>query len=93
MNLSPDSPAFRSAIEAARRADCGQCAALAGDECVYTTTPAALPVTAGTPVRPVRGYHAGRLALAGNPVPGTGVTGLFIWLRIDDQRQRSFVTA
>jgi hypothetical protein len=70
MNLSPDSPAFRSAIEAARRADCGQCAALAGDECVYTTTPAALPVTAGTPVRPVRGYHAGRLALAGNPVPG-----------------------
>jgi hypothetical protein len=70
MNISSDSPAFRSAVEAARRVDCGQCAALAGDECVCTTAPASVPVTAGTPVRPVRGYHAGRLALAASPVPG-----------------------
>ena len=85
MNLSPDSPAFRSAIEAARRADCGRCAALAGDECVYTTTPAALPVTAGTPVRPVRGYHAGRLALAGNPVPGLPPVAI-VWDNGDEPR-------
>ena len=50
MNLSSDSPAFRSAVETARRVDCGQCSALAGDECVYTMAPASVPVTAGTPV-------------------------------------------
>ena len=33
--LQADSPAFRPAVEAARLVDCGQCAALAGDECVY----------------------------------------------------------
>jgi hypothetical protein len=70
MNLSPDLPTFGSAIKAARRVDCGQCAALAGDECIYTTTPASVPVASGAPVRPVRGYHAGRLVHAGIEVPG-----------------------
>jgi hypothetical protein len=70
MNLSPDSPTFGFAIEAACRVDCGQCAALAGDECIYTTAPVSVPVTSGAPVRPVRGYHAGRLVHAGIEVPG-----------------------
>ena len=43
--------------EAARRANCGQCWALPCEECVYTTAPVSVPVTPGTPVRPVRGYH------------------------------------
>ena len=85
MNLSSDSPAFRSAVEAARRVDCGQCAALAGDECVCTTAPASVPVTAGTPVRPVRGYHAGRLALAASPVPGLPPAAI-VWDNGDEPR-------
>jgi hypothetical protein len=85
MNLSSDSPAFRSAVEAARRVDCGQCSALAGAECVYTTAPASVPVTAGTPVRPVRGYHAGRLALAASPVPGLP-PGAIVWGNDDEPR-------
>lgn len=80
-----DSPAFRSAVEAARRVDCGQCAALAGDECVYTTAPASVPVTAGTPVRPVRGYHAGRLVLAASPVPGLPPAAI-VWDNGDEPR-------
>lgn len=55
---------------AARALDCPACPALAGDECVYSTAPVSVPVVPGTAVRPVRGYHAGRLALAGSPVPG-----------------------
>ncbi|MGH3403815.1 MAG: hypothetical protein ACRDRJ_15150 [Streptosporangiaceae bacterium] len=59
-----------AAISAARALDCPVCPALAGDECVYSTAPVSVPVAPGTPMRPVRGYHAGRLALAGHPVPG-----------------------
>ena len=88
MNLSPDSPAFRSAVEAARRVPCGQCAALAGDECVYTTAPVSAPVTADTPVQPVRGYHAGRLLLAGNLVPGL-VPAAIVWANVDAPRYAS----
>lgn len=85
MNLFSDSPAFRSAIEAARRVDCGQCAALAGDECVYTTAPVSVPVTVGTPVRPVRGYHAERLALAASPVPRLPPSAI-VWDNGDEPR-------
>ena len=50
--------------EDVRRAECGACSALPGDECVYTTAPVSVPVTPGTAVRPVRGYHVARFALA-----------------------------
>ena len=50
--------------ETARRVDCGECGALPGDECVYTTVPVSVPVTRSTPVRPVRGYHVARLSRA-----------------------------
>lgn len=53
--------------EDTRRAPCPlhqSCGALAGDECVFTTVPASLPVTKGTKVLPARGYHVGRLAAA-----------------------------
>ena len=46
------------------RATCGECWAAPGDECVYTTAPVSVPVTKGTPVRPVRGYHVARFARA-----------------------------
>jgi hypothetical protein len=36
---------------------------------------------------------SGYVTPAGLAEIAPGVTGLFIWLRIDDQRQRSFVTA
>ena len=85
MNLSSDAPAFRSAVKAARRVDCGQCLALAGGEWVYTTAPVSVPVTAGTPVRPVRGYHAGRLALAASPVPGLPPAAI-VWDNGDEPR-------
>lgn len=65
-NASP--PAARSLheiCEAARRGTCGPfCGALPGDECVFTTAPASVPVTRGTPMRPVRGYHVSRFASA-----------------------------
>ncbi len=60
-------PAARSLheiCEDARRANCGACWALPGDECVYTTAPVSVPVTPGTPVRPVRGYHVARFGRA-----------------------------
>ena len=61
-------PAARSLhdiCEAARRGDCGPfCGALPGDECVFTTAPASVPVTLGTPMQPVRGYHVSRFASA-----------------------------
>jgi hypothetical protein len=46
------------------RATCGECWAPPGYECVYTTAPVSVPVTKGTPVRPVRGYHVARFARA-----------------------------
>jgi hypothetical protein len=61
-------PAARSLheiCEAARRGSCGPfCGALPGDECVFTTAPVSVPVTRGTPTRPVRGYHVSRFAWA-----------------------------
>jgi hypothetical protein len=50
--------------EDARRANCGECWAPPGDECVFTTIPVSVPVTPGTPVRPVRGYHVARFGRA-----------------------------
>ena len=46
------------------RATCGECWAAPGDECACTTAPVSVPVTKGTPVRPVRGYHVARFARA-----------------------------
>jgi hypothetical protein len=63
MNLPADPFASRAALAAARRVDCPECPALTGDECRYTTVPASLPAIPGTPLRPSRGYHAGRIAL------------------------------
>ena len=61
-------PAARSLheiCEAARRGHCGPfCGALPGDECVFTTAPASVPVTLGTSMQPVRGYHVSRFAWA-----------------------------
>jgi hypothetical protein len=61
-------PAARSLheiCEEARLGNCGPfCAALPGEECVFTTAPVSLPVTRGTPMRPVRGYHVSRFAWA-----------------------------
>ena len=50
--------------EAARQANCGECWAFPGDECVYTTVPVSVPVTPGTAVQPVRGYHVARFGRA-----------------------------
>jgi hypothetical protein len=64
---APEAPAARSLreiCEDVRRANCGECWALPGDECVYTTAPVSVPVTPGTPVRSVRGYHVARFARA-----------------------------
>lgn len=61
--------ALQAICRAARRADCGTCPAMAPEECVYTTGPVSTPVTACTPVRPVRGYHMSRLQRAA----GTGL--------------------
>jgi hypothetical protein len=61
-------PAARSLheiCEAARPGSCGPfCGALPGDECVFTTVPVSVPVTRGTPMQPVRGYHMSRFAWA-----------------------------
>jgi hypothetical protein len=46
--------------EAARLADCGHCWAVPGEECAFTAS----PVTPGTPVRPVPGYHVARFGRA-----------------------------
>ena len=55
---------LRAVCEDVRRAECGACPALPGDECIYTTAPVSVPATPGTSVRPVRGYHVARFALA-----------------------------
>jgi hypothetical protein len=61
-------PAARSLheiCEAARRGNCGPfCGALPGDECVFTTASVSVPVTRGTRMQPVRGYHVSRFAWA-----------------------------
>lgn len=70
-DIMPDSPppaetvrGLHEICEDVRRAECGACSASRGDECVYTTVPVSVPVTPGTPVRPVRGYHVNRFAIA-----------------------------
>jgi hypothetical protein len=60
----PAARALHEICEAARRVDCGECGALWGEECVYTTGPVSVPVTGHTPLQPVRGYHVARLARA-----------------------------
>ena len=60
----PAARSLREICEDARRANCGECWALPGDECVYTTAPVSVPVTPGTPVRPVRGFHVARFGRA-----------------------------
>ena len=61
----PGARSLHEICEAARRGTCGPfCGALPGDECVVTTAPASVPVTLGTPVQPVRGYHVSRFAWA-----------------------------
>jgi hypothetical protein len=60
-------PAARSLheiCEDARRANCGVCWALPGDECVFTTAPASVPVTRDTAMLSLRGYHVGRFGRA-----------------------------
>ena len=60
----PAARSLREICEDVRRANCGECWALPGDECVFTSVPASVPVVPGTPVRPVRGYHVARFARA-----------------------------
>ena len=43
--------------EDVRRANCGECWALPGDECVCTSIAVSVPVTPGTPVQSACGYH------------------------------------
>jgi len=75
----PSHPLDMSAFNAARALDCPVCCALAGDECVFTTAPVSVPVVPGTSVRPVRGYHAARLDMAGADVAVTlGITAI-VW--------------
>lgn len=64
---APGAPAAHSlheVCEAARLVNCGECWAIPGDECVYTTAPVSVPVTTGIPVRPVRCYHVARFGRA-----------------------------
>jgi hypothetical protein len=56
----PTARTLHEICQDARQANCGECWALPGDECVYTTAPVSVPVTMGTPMRPVRGYHVAR---------------------------------
>ena len=60
----PQARSLHEICEDVRRAECGACSALPFDECVFTTAPVSVPVAPGTPVRPVRGYHVNRFAIA-----------------------------
>ncbi len=60
----PAARTLHEICEDARQANCGECWALPGDECVYTTVPVSVPVTPDTPVRPARGYHVARFGRA-----------------------------
>jgi hypothetical protein len=62
---TPAARSLHEICEAARRGGCGPfCGALPGEECVVTTAPASVPVTRGTALQPVRGYHVSRFARA-----------------------------
>jgi hypothetical protein len=56
----PTARTLHEICQDAARVNCGECWALPGDECVYTTAPVSVPVTGGTPMRPMRGYHVAR---------------------------------
>jgi hypothetical protein len=60
----PAAPSLHQICEDTRRVDCTVCAALSGDECVRTTAPVSLPVTASIPLQPLRGYHVLRFGTA-----------------------------
>jgi len=60
----PEARSLREICEDVRRANCGECWALPGDECVFTSVPASVPVIPGTPMLPARGYHVARFARA-----------------------------
>jgi len=61
----PPARSLHEICQAARQGTCGPfCGALPGEECVFTTAPASVPVTRGTPLQPVRGYHMSRFASA-----------------------------
>jgi hypothetical protein len=60
----PTARPLREICEGARSANCGYCWALPGDECIYTTAPASVPVTNDTPMHPVHGYHVARFGRA-----------------------------
>lgn len=75
-SITPD---LTTAFGAARTLNCPACAALAGDECVYSTAPLSVPVVPGTPVRSVRGYHAARLDAAGVHVAGLTGPAAIVW--------------
>jgi hypothetical protein len=67
-SAAPKAPAARRSLhqicEDARRANCGECWALPGDECVFTSVPASVPVVPGTRMLPARGYHVARFGRA-----------------------------
>jgi hypothetical protein len=63
--FSADTDVLSATFGAARKIHCPVCAALAGEECAYTTAPVSVPVVPGSPMRPVHGYHAARLDAAG----------------------------
>lgn len=79
MNLPSNPPVRPIVFEAARALDCPVCPALAGDECVYSTAPVSLPVLPGTPMRPVRGYHAARVDAAGAGVADVTGPAAVVW--------------
>jgi hypothetical protein len=60
----PQARSLHEICEAARRVNCGECWAIPGDECSYTSIPVSVPVTPGTPVQPARGYHVARFGRA-----------------------------
>jgi hypothetical protein len=61
---APAARSLHEICEDARRANCGECWALPGDECVYTSIPVSVPITPGTPVQTARGYHVARFGRA-----------------------------
>jgi len=60
----PAARSLREICQAARQANCGECWALPGDECVFTSVPVSVPVVPGTPMLPACGYHVARFARA-----------------------------
>jgi hypothetical protein len=61
---APAARSLHEICEDARRVNCGECWAVPGDECVYTSIPVSVPVALGTPVQSARGYHVARFGRA-----------------------------